>query len=228
MAGKKEGSGLLAPVENIYMPIVSAVPLSQMKAWAYAYFHPGDACAQNKKDANIGGIAVHLVLIGLLGWVATMLMYAVGLNFAAFGIGMFGIVGSPIFALIAGFIGSAVYWVVAKIFGGKGGYMEQTLALALLFGGYTVVAFPFTVLSGIIGIGAIFGLVATLLSLYNLYNLYLVTKAVHSLSSAKAAIVVLIPIILAVLLAFVFAAAMVTMLGAGALGAAAGNKLPGY
>lgn len=223
MAGKKsEGSGFLAPIENLYMPIVSAIPLAQMKAWAYAYFHPVDAYGQNKKDAAFGGVAVHLILIGLVAWVASMLSYAVGLNFAAFGIGLMGVILFPIMLLIGGFIGSIVYFIVAKIFGGKGGFMEQTLALALLYGGYTVIAFPFTVLAGIGGIGFIFGLVVLLISLYNLYNLYLMTMAVHSLNSTRAALVVIVMIVLVFALSFAIAAmAALAVLGAaGAMGAA--------
>lgn len=226
MAGKKSvGSGFLAPVENLYMPIVSAIPLAQMKTWAYAYFHPVDAYGENKKSADFGTVAVHLVLIGLVAWVASMLSYVLGLNFIALGIGLFGIILTPLMLLIAGFIGSAIYWIIAKIFGGKGGFMEQTLALALLLGGYTVVAFPFTVLAGIPLVGWILGLVTLLISLYNLYNLYLVTMEVHSLSSGKAIIVVLIPIILAVLLTVALGVAALAALGA----AGATSALPyGY
>ena len=226
MAGKKsDGSGILAPIENIYMPIVSAIPLAQMKAWAYAYFHPVDAYSQNKKDAGFGGVAVHLILIGLVAWVATMLSYAVGLNFTAFGIGLMGVILLPLFVLIGGFIGSIIYFVVAKIFGGKGGFMEQTLALALLYGGYTVIAFPFTVLAGIGAIGFIFGLVTLLISLYNLYNLYLMTMAVHSLNSTRAALVVIVMIVLAFAVAF----AIATMAALAVLGAAGMGSVPyGY
>jgi len=219
VAGKKSvGSGFLAPVENIVMPIVSAIPLAQMKAWAYAYFHPVDAYGQNKKDATFGGAAVHFILIGLVAWVASMLSYAVGLNFAAFGIGLMGVILLPLFLLIGGFIGSIVYFIVAKIFGGKGSFMGQTLALALLYGGYTVLAFPFTVLAGIPLVGWILGLVPLLISLYNLYNLYLMTMAVHSLNSTRAALVVIVMIVLALVVSFALAA----MLAVAALGAVGG------
>lgn len=210
------------------MPLVSAVPVAQLKVWANAYFNPVEAFNSSKKDANFGAIAVHLVLIGLLAWVASMLSAVVGMNFLLLGIGIMGIIVMPITVLLFGFIGSAIYFVIAKIFGGKGGYMEQTLALTLIYGGAVVLGFPFNVLSGIPLLGGIFGIIVSLIGLYNLYNLYLVTREVHSLSSTKAILVVLVPIILAVIVAFVFAAAMAAMLGASALGAAAGTGGFGY
>ena len=190
MASPSRGSGILSPVENVYMAVVSAIPLPQLKIWANAYFHPVVAYNQNKKDANFGAIAVHLILIALLAWVASELQAAVEPNFLAFNARLLGIISNPIMVLIVGFISSAICWIIAKIFGGRGGYMEQTLALALIYGGYTVVAFPFAVLGG--GIGFALGAIAALIALY---NLYLMTKAVHSLSSGRAAIVALMSIV---------------------------------
>ena len=181
-----------------------------MRAWTYAYFHPIDAYNQSKKDANFGAVAVHLILIALLGWVASVLQAAFESNSLAFSSRLNGIIFSLVYLLIAGFIVSAACWVIAKVLGGKGGFMEQTLALALIYGGYTVIAFPFAVIGG--GIGFAFGAIAALIALY---NLYVMIKEVHSLSSGRAVIVALLPIIIAVL---------IVMLVIAALGASSGSR----
>src|SRR3989344_748248 len=203
-------SGILSPIENLYMAVVSAIPLKQMKVWVSAYFHPVDAYNQNKKDANFGAVAVHLILIVLLGWVASVLQAAFEPNSLALSSRLNGIIFSLVYLLIAGFIVSAACWVIAKVLGGKGGFMEQTLALALLYGGYTVISFPFAVIGG--GIGFAFGAIAALIALY---NLYVMIKEVHSLSSGRAVIVALLPIIIAVL---------IVMLVIAALGASSGSR----
>ncbi|MCX6773098.1 MAG: Yip1 family protein [Candidatus Micrarchaeota archaeon] len=209
MAKGKEssGSGVLAPVENVVMPIVSAIPLAQVKTWASAFFHPVDAYNSNSK-MDWGTIAVSLVLIGLVMWVASLVQMILGINFLGFGVALFAVIGYAIFVPIMAIIGSLVYFVLAKIFGGKGSFKDQTVALTLVMGGIAVIGFPFTALSSIMLVGAIFGLIYMAISLYGMYNMYLSIKAVHSLSSMKAAAVVLIPIVIVFIVMFVMAAAL--------------------
>ena len=109
--------------------------------------------------------------------------------------------------------------LLAKIFGGKGGFREQTAALTLVIGGIAVIGFVFIALSNIMVVGAIFGLIYMLVSLYGIYNMYLTIKEVHALSSTKAALVVIIPVILAFLVAFLMAAAVAGLMVAGGMGA---------
>ena len=225
MAEKTADSGVLAPIEKIVMPIVSGMPY--VKTWMAAYFHPVETFQSQKAAGGFGAVVVNLLLIGVLAWLATMLSFAVGLNFTQIAALAIGIAVYPVIMVIANLIGSAVMFVIAKVLGGKGGYMEQTFALTLVFGGYTAFAFPFTVLSGLPFVGAIFGLAAMLIALYSIYNEYLVLKAVHQLSGGKAALVILIPIIIAVIIAFVLAAVLVAMF-AGVVGAAALGNAGGY
>ena len=208
------GAGFMAQIENAVMPIASAIPLPQVKTWASAYFHPADNYNSNKK-MEWGAIAVSLVLIGLVMWIANILQFILGMNFTGVMVALVGVlfyaIGMPIFALI----GSVVYYVIAKIFGGKGGFKDQTVALMLVIGGIAIIGFPFVALSSVMLVGGIFGLIYMLVSLYGLYNMYLMVKEVHNLSSMKAALVVLIPIVLAFIVAFVMAAALVGLAGYG-------------
>ena len=216
-ASSASGAGFMSQIEDAAMPIVSAIPLAQVKTFASAYFHPVETYESNKK-MEWGAIAVNLVLIGLVLWIANLLQYLLGMNFTGVMVALFAVLGYAIGAPVMAVIGSIVYFVLAKIFGGKGGFREQTAALSLVMGGIMVLGFPFIALSNVLLVGWIFGLLYMLVSLYGLYNMYLVVKGVHSLSSVRAAAVVLIPILLAFLVAFMMAAALAGLMVAAGMG----------
>ncbi|MEM2137827.1 MAG: YIP1 family protein [Candidatus Anstonellaceae archaeon] len=215
------GSGLLAPIENLVMPVASAIPVSQVKTWLSAYFHPVETFDSNKKDATLGGVVVHMALVGVLVAIATLLSSVASLNIGAVVVSAVLIVAYPILFVIFGLIGSALMFVLAKILGGKGGFMEQTLGFALLTGGYYALSFPFIVLSGIPLLGFFFGLLTLLLSLYNLYNEYLLVKRIHQFSSMRAAIFIILPVIIAIIIVVVLIGAIIAMLAGAGLSAAA-------
>jgi hypothetical protein len=220
-------SGPLASIEKPVMDVASKVPVPQVKTWLSAYFHPMETFEANKKQANAVGIATQLVYIGLVSWLAVLissiLVSVFSMNFAMVAGTLIGIILFPIMAVVVFFIGSAVFFVIAKLFGGKGSYMEQTLAMALAYGGAIALGFPFAALSFIPVLGLLLSLVNGLIGLYNFYNYYLVVKALHQLTTVKAALVVIIPVIIAIIVAFVLAAALTVMMAAAGLGAAAGG-----
>jgi len=197
------GSGPLGSIENMVMPIALAIPVSQVKTWLSAYFHPVETFDSNKKDATLGGVVVHMALVGVLVAVATLLSSVASLNIGAAAVSAVLLIAYPIIFVIGGLIGSALLFVLAKILGGKGGFMEQTLGIVLLTGGYYALGFPFIVLSGIPLLGFFFGLVTLLLSLYNLYNEYLMVKRIHQFSSMRAVLFIVLPIIIAIIIAVV-------------------------
>ncbi|MFN8456366.1 MAG: Yip1 family protein [Anaerolineae bacterium] len=91
---------------------------------------------------------------------------------------------APIFFLI----GSGIYFLIAKLFGGAGAFEEQTYLLA-------AIAAPITIVSGVVGIIPFLGgCVAFLLTIYQLVLNYFAVKVTHNLTSGKALAVVLIPV----------------------------------
>lgn len=195
----------LEPVENFAQGIVSAIPIRQFKDWISAYFHPAETlAAQTSKSASAS--AVHFALIGLVGALLGLVGLAIGMALVpskamtALFAAPFIVIGYPILVIIAGFIGSAVYWIFAKILGGRGSFSEQTCGLALVMGGAFLLALPFQLLGIIPLLGILFSLVAAVIGLYGFYSEYRVIKAVHSLSSLRAAAVVLLLPLLAVIL----------------------------
>jgi hypothetical protein len=139
------------------------------------------------------------------------------------------IVAYPIIFVIGGFIGSAILFVLAKILGGKGSFMEHTLGLTLIAGANYATGFPFMVLSGIPLVGGLFYLVLLPLGLYVLYDQYLMVKRIHQFSSMRAALFIILPIIIAIILVVVLLGALIAMFaGAGLSVAALGAGAGGY
>lgn len=224
MAEKKSApapSGSLGPVESLVNGVVLAIPVPQLKAWSMAFFHPAEAFDANKADANAGAVMVHMALVGVLAAIAVLFSSVFSFNILAAVASLLLIVIYPIAFIIAGFIGSLVYFVIAKILGGKGSFMEQTLGIVLLTGGYYVLAFPFIALSGIPVVGGLLGLVVMLVGLYNIYNQYLMAKRIHQFSSGRALLFVFLPIILLVVIALV----IVAVLGLAFLGAMGASSI---
>ncbi len=115
----------------------------------------------------------------------------------------------PIFFLIS----SAIYFAIAKMFGGEGDFEKQTYLLA------TFTA-PITIANAVIGvIPFLGGCVTFFISIYQLVLTYFAIKAEHNLSSGKALMTVLLPVLIIFLcVACGVVAFMVTIMGAAAAG----------
>lgn len=96
--------------------------------------------------------------------------------------------GALIIAPIFFLIGSGIYFLLAKLFGGTGTFEEQTYLLAAS-------AAPITIISGLVGIIPLLGgCVGFFLAIYQLVLNYFALKVTHGLTSGKALAVVLIPV----------------------------------
>jgi len=98
-----------------------------------------------------------------------------------------------IYAVISGvlglIIGSAILLLFAKIFGGEGGYSEQTFAISLPSSALMLVAW--------------IPVVNFIAALYYLYPLTIVLRETHNYSTGKAVLTWLIPMIIALVLSSV-------------------------
>ncbi len=204
MAEKKtaSNSGVPSSIEQPIMGAISSIPSERVHTWASAFFHPMETYSSKKAQASWGGIAIHLALAGLVSWLASMLATIISGDFGSAMVLSAGIIVIPIFMVISGMIGSVLYFIAAKIFGGKGALMGQTFIFALLTGGYSIMLFPFTVLGGLPVIGVLFSLLGLFVVLYCIYSYYRAIKGIHQVSSLRAIAILLLPIILAVLIGF--------------------------
>lgn len=114
------------------------------------------------------------------------------------------LIAAPIFFLI----GSGIYFLIARLFGGTGTFEEQTYLLAAS-------AAPITIVSGLVGIIPLLGgCVGLLLAIYQLVLNYFALKVTHGLTSGKASAVVLIPVAIFFLCICLGAVGFVILIGA--------------
>jgi len=112
-----------------------------------------------------------------------------------------------IFAPIGFLIGSAIYWVVAKLFGGEGSFEEQTYLLATFNA-------PLMVVRSAVGvIPFLGGCVSFLISLYQLVLSYFAIKVSHDLTPGKAVAVIILPAVVIFICVICIAVIMLLALG---------------
>jgi len=200
----------LAQAEGLAMNAYAPMGVPQFKAWILAYFHPYQRYEAEKKNADMGSSTLNLALVGLVHAVVTIILMALALALALPFIGLpITIVGAvmmliayPVGAVILGFVGSLVYYIVAKLLGGKGSFWEQTYCITLVSGGVSLMMAPLNILQVVPLIGWIFSLVGMVIALYGMISQYRMIRAVHSLSQLRAIVVILVPAVL--ILAFIF------------------------
>ena len=217
------GDKSLAQVEEYAMGAAGSLGVPQFPAWITTYFHPYQAYGAEKKNADMGNSTVTLALVGLVHAVVAIIVMALVLAFAMPLAGVpitvagaiFLLIAYPIGSVIAGFICSLVYYIVAKLMGGKGSFWEQTYGMALVSGGIALMMAPFSVLQVLPLVGWLFGLAGFAVALYGIISQYRMIRAVHSLSQLRAIVVLLVPAILIMaLIFFVIGAATIAALAA--------------
>jgi hypothetical protein len=211
-AAQSEGKDSFAQIEAACMNMASAMPVPHFRAWVLAYFKPYQAYDDKKKNANLGNSVVNLALMGLVGAVVAVAAVLLKLGIAAGIEAAPSLVILPIICIIGGMIMSGIYYIVAKVFKGTGGFMEQTYGMVLVGGGAVLLSAVFNVLEVIPFIGGLFSLVAFAISLYGLVSQVRMIKAVHKLSTVSAILVIAIPIVLIAILAFIIGAMMAVAL----------------
>ena len=227
-AGKKQkegasgGDSFLGPIESFAMSVVSPLPIKQLSAWISAFFRPVETYEAEKGNALFSGTLVYLLLIGLVSGALSFLLYLVG---SALGDSLALQVGiaeafltyliiSPLFLTVLAFIFSAFLFVVAKVLGGKGGYIQQTFGLTLVYGGLVLVSIPFSILARLPFVGFLFALISLLPLIYAIYGYFLLLRHMHGVSSLRTAIIMLVP----AAVAFVLVLAVGVIVGAAAMG----------
>ncbi|HLC50944.1 MAG TPA: YIP1 family protein [archaeon] len=167
--------------------------------WKDILLHPSDMLS---KELNRGGLrdgALHMLLGGAIGGffigILLALYPAAVSDYSYFSSGntffslLSSIIGYAIIVLVGWFIGSGLYYIFAKILGGKGSFAQQSYLLALWYA-------PIVAISWIPLIGMVFAI----------YSLYLVTvsqRIVHKFSTLRAVLSWLLPLLIMIVLVFV-------------------------
>ncbi|MFH2021334.1 MAG: Yip1 family protein [archaeon] len=124
---------------------------------------------------------------------------------------LFGLVTLPIMEVVFSFVGVGIIHLLAKLFGGKAKFMElyRTNGIGYIAMWIAVIPFIGSTLAGLIG-------------LWYIVVSVVILKAVHKLSTGKAVMVVLIPLIVAAIIA-----AIITFIGVVFLSSMFGSSIPG-
>ncbi len=94
-------------------------------------------------------------------------------------------------------VGTAIYFVIAKLLGGTGDFGRYAY-LNAAFGA------PLTILSSLLSVIPVLGCISIFIGIYQLVLTYYSTKVEHNLTSGRALIVVLLPLIVVLLLVSCF------------------------
>jgi len=190
---------------NYKFPTLTAT----LEIWKKVFSHPNlQTFQQEKNQANfitafvwmgvvglVGGLVSSVILMGLMGTILYFTMEPTDIALVFSEMGLFALIGvilnsvmSAIFAPVYLLVASAVLFVIAKLFGGKGDFEEQTYLVATFFA-------PFYLALRVLGVVPIIGWFVLLIYFVNLVvpGRYAI-QATHNLSSKKSLYAVLIPI----------------------------------
>ncbi len=143
------------------------------------------------KDATLWGL-IFVAIAGLATSIGT-------LNFK-------GILGMAIGYLIWTFIIVGIWWIIAKVLGGKAGFVEQYRAQSVGIVAYWLGVIP------VVG-----PMILWLVEIWYLVMSVFIVKNVHKLKTWQAVVVVVVPIVVILVLLLIFLAAIIGLLVASGL-----------
>lgn len=215
---------------------------AMIQTWINAVTQPNEAFYDNERrspNATLGTAIIWIVIAAVVSALVGALGLAIGLNalsnsgvfeeilsdpgipdearlvFEAFlsGGGMGGLAGGAlvagiIWAPIGFLIGTGIMHLIARLLGGQGDFGRFS---------YLVAAFqaPISIVSSLLGLVPFLGgCVSGLLGIYSIFLAYFAIKTEHQLTQGKSIMVLLIPLIIAVVLAVCVGIAVVTLVAA--------------
>jgi hypothetical protein len=189
--------------------------------WMEALKNPIQTFKKEKKNADLTEGAKNIALAGLItGLISGLVFLVVGSIYSManpYAMGLIGIpafvailIVSPIVSVIGWLISSGIYYLIARLLGGRGDYKTQSYLIAL----YSA---PMGIVITVLNLVPILGSILSLLgAIYSLYLLTLSLKETHGFSTGKAVLTWLIPFlviaVIAIAVALVFAVALVSLI----------------
>ena len=204
LVGKERERGIVEQAEIFLMGAVAVFPGKKFLPWMAAYFHPAETFAAQKKNASFVNVLTIIAIALLMECVAAIII-----NFALFDMAshnlasiLIGLIVTMAAQLIFFFVLMAFYFILARLMGGKGSYMKQSLGLALITGGITLIIVPLQILTVVPCIGFV-SLIGVPFGIYGVYSQYRMIRAVHKLSRNRAIAVTLLPVLVLFAMALV-------------------------
>jgi len=184
------------------------------KKWADVFLRPNSLFKRENKAKSLSYGAKSVLLAGIISAIIIILLGVIspasvsefqtlfGANATA-ALFVVSIVLVPLLSIVMWVVISGVLYLFALLLHGKGTFVSQSHALALVSSAFGIVS---TLLSGLIsvvvlsapGAGIIAQIVVSaILTLYNLYVITVALKNVHKYSTGRAVLTWLIPIVIA-------------------------------
>ncbi len=158
------------------------------------------------------GLAVYAVIRGIVSAISTAInpTVRIGNTVVSAGSPVSNFITGVIGAFIGFFVAAGILYLLAKMFSGTGTFMTYAFLLSLIW-------VPLGSIGAVLGlIPFAGGLIALAIGIFEIYLAILATASAHRLPMDRATWVVLIPVIVAVILAFlllIIAAAVLVSLG---------------
>jgi len=174
---------------TIYYPFVKYSNM-EFKTWLDALIYPKETFKAEKERASLGDALDNIAVAGLIVGIVFGLIS--GLLLGLFGF-VIGIIAFLIIVIILFLFESLVFFIMAKILGGKGDFSTHTYLISLITS-------PLVVLS-LVGLIPIMGwILYILIALDSLYPLTISLRESHGFSTARAILTWLIPSIVLILI----------------------------
>jgi hypothetical protein len=153
-----------------------------LNLWKNVLMNPKKTFKKEKKKSNLGLGAYYIVIAGIIGGIISAI---VSLNWVS---ALFFIFFYPLLSFVGWLINSGIYYVFARLLGGKGNYTKQSYLIALYVA-------PLSIITAIILLIPTFGVwLSLLVTVYSLYLLTFALKEAHSYSTGRAVMTWLIPL----------------------------------
>jgi len=202
---KSGNGGMLDGVEKLALKAYSIFQFKSFGTWISAYFHPLEMLETELNAASLKSAAANLAIVGFMTGIVGVLSGIISLPFG--GSFLESNVPLPLRAaidvaaitalyVVQGFITSGIYFVFAKILGGRGSFTSQTHTVALVMCGSALLAMPFGLFGEIPMLAGAVTAIALIFGLYSLYSCCRVLQKVHEFSQFRAALTVLLPFVL--------------------------------
>lgn len=173
--------------------------------WIGAFTKPKETFAAEKSNADFGQGAIHILIAGVVVGLISGIYTAVVTGFAVtFVIDLIAVIISQFLSWI---VLGGIYFLFAKLFGGKGSFTAQLYLMALYIA-------PLAILSSIVAlIPFAGGFIVLILAVYGLYLLTMALKEAHSYSTAKAFLSWFIPLLIIIVVLIMLVMMAMTMVG---------------
>ena len=176
-----------------------------VNAWKEALLSPNKALKSQKGKADLAKALKNVLVSGLI---AGILQGIASYDAVIF---LLTVIAYPILTVIGLLITSGVYYVFARLLGGKGSYTVQTYMISIFTAPMTVVISFVLLIAMLETLSLLMLPVLVILTLYSVYLSIIALREAHGYSTLKAFVTWLIPLVIVMIFVILAAAFLYTI-----------------